>query len=644
MAGEIPPPPPADALELMVPGRVCLAGEHSDWAGGFRRFNSSIVEGVCLVCGTEEGLFARVQKHPSKLVVYAKTDDGKPREPFVCNMEQRELKKVAEEGGFYSYMAGVAYQILIRNQVGGLIIENYKTTLPVRKGLSSSAAVCVLVARAFNRVYDLRMTVRGEMEMAYQGEITTPSRCGKMDQCCAFGQVPVQMIFDGDAVACEEIIIKKPFLFVIVDLCAAKDTMVILSQLSRGFPKATTDVEKGVQEFLGPINKQFMQRARAALEAGSPQALGQVYNEFQDLFDKYLMPACPSELTAPVLHKCLNHPSLQQHIWGRKGVGSQGDGTAQFLCKSEEDREQLIKKIEGELKMQCLRVTLGKKRRVRKAVIPCAGYTSEMYPATKVAKSPLLPILDNDGLLKPAILLLVQEALSAGVDEVILVVQEGDIDDFHRLFKEEIPPHNFNQLSALQQKLGKEILEIGKQVVLVTQPSQKGLADAVLCARTAVADEPFLLLLGDNLYKSAIEGIPCGQQVADRFSGQSVIALREAHASEVHKYGTVGGVWSQDLLDVHAIAEKPSSKYAKEHLAVPGLPEDKYLCFFGFSILTSRIFEILQRNPSAHFTNALDELRQEQGIAGVVVKGTRFDIGEPQKYFKAASAIGQARL
>ena len=80
----------------------------------------------------------------------------------------------------------------------GLVIDNYKTDLPLRKGLSSSAAVCVLAARAFNRVYDLKLTVRGEMDLAYHGEITTPSQCGRMDQCCAFGPRPVLMTFDGD--------------------------------------------------------------------------------------------------------------------------------------------------------------------------------------------------------------------------------------------------------------------------------------------------------------------------------------------------------------------------------------------------------------------------------------------------------------
>ena len=100
---------------------------------------------------------------------------------FELPMEREALLAEAEKGGFFSYAAGVAHQILTHYHVRGIEIDNYLTDLPVKKGLSSSAAICVLVARAFNRIYDLKMTTRGEMESAYIGEITTPSRCGRMD-------------------------------------------------------------------------------------------------------------------------------------------------------------------------------------------------------------------------------------------------------------------------------------------------------------------------------------------------------------------------------------------------------------------------------------------------------------------------------
>ena len=113
----------------------------------------------------------------------------------------------------------------------GLVVENYYTSLPLKKGLSSSAALCVLMGRAFKQVYDLKMTVRGEMEYAYQGEIMTPSRCGRMDQACAYGSVPVQLDYDGDHLEVQKIHVEGEFNILLVDLQAKKDTIEILSCL-----------------------------------------------------------------------------------------------------------------------------------------------------------------------------------------------------------------------------------------------------------------------------------------------------------------------------------------------------------------------------------------------------------------------------
>ena len=126
--------------------------------------------------------------------------------PTELLMDPEVLLKAAAAGdSYFSYIYGVAYQIAVRYNCRGLVIENYKTDLPQAKGLSSSAAATVLAARAFNRVYDLKLSVRGEMDLAYHGEITTPSQCGRMDQCCAFGARPVLMKFDGDLLECEEL-------------------------------------------------------------------------------------------------------------------------------------------------------------------------------------------------------------------------------------------------------------------------------------------------------------------------------------------------------------------------------------------------------------------------------------------------------
>jgi galactokinase len=157
-------------MNLFVPGRICLLGEHSDWAGGYRRINSEIENGYAIICGTNQGIYAEVQPHPTSLVLSSVTPEGQRIGPYEIPMQPQILLREAQQGGFFSYIAGVAYQVLTNYHIRGLIINNYQTDLPIKKGLSSSAAISVLAARAFNRVYDLKLTVRGEMELAYMGD------------------------------------------------------------------------------------------------------------------------------------------------------------------------------------------------------------------------------------------------------------------------------------------------------------------------------------------------------------------------------------------------------------------------------------------------------------------------------------------
>ena len=378
-------------LDVFVPGRICLLGEHSDWAGGHRRTNSAIVPGFAIICGTNQGLRARVSPHPDKLVFSSSLTDGGARHEFELPMRQDVLLEEARRGGFFSYVAGVAYQVLTHNTVKGLVIDNYSTDLPVKKGLSSSAAVCVLTARAFNLVYDLKMTVRGEMDYAYRGEITTPSRCGRMDQGCAYGSRPVMMQFDGDSLEVSELACGADFHFIIADLKAKKDTVKILADLNKAYPFAENDIERKVQEYLGPINKRILEEARDALRRGDRQALGALMTEAQRLFDFNAAPACPDQLAAPALHRVLAHPGLAPHVLGGKGVGSQGDGSVQFLARDEQSREAAITILAEELGLSCLRLTVARSKKVRKAVITAAGFGTRLFPMTSAVRKEFLP-------------------------------------------------------------------------------------------------------------------------------------------------------------------------------------------------------------------------------------------------------------
>ncbi len=639
-------------MKLFVPGRICLFGEHSDWAGGYRRINAEIEKGYTLITGTDQGIYAEVTPHPTSLVLKSTTPDGERRGPYEIPMQPKALLEEAQRGGFWSYIAGVAYQVLTNYHVRGLVIDNYKTDLPVKKGLSSSAAICVLTARAFNRVYDLKLTIRGEMELAYQGEITTPSRCGRMDQGCAFGNRPVLMVFDGDRLDTNELQVNQELYFVIVDLQAQKDTMEILNRLNRCYPFAENEIERGVQELLGPINKRITLQAVEALRHSDAERLGKLMVEAQEFFDRYATPACPEELTAPILHRVLNHEPLKPHILGGKGVGSQGDGTAQFITRSPSDQQAVIEILERYLGVKCLTLTLRPGQQVRKAVIPAAGFGTRLFPATKATKKELFPIIDLDGIAKPAILIIVEEALEAGLDEVIIIVQENDLEDFRSFFNTQITIENYNKLPRHFQQYAQRLLEIGRRVSFVTQANQEGFGHAVYCAREAIGNEPFLLMLGDHLYRSTGER-SCVQQLLEAYQlhGLSVLGLRRTPESQIANFGTVAGVWLEEdhLLNITEFAEKPTVDYARSNLRVPGLPEDEYLTVFGLYIIKPQIFGYLEEHIANNvrdrgefqLTSALDRLRQEDGFLGLIMEGRRFDIGLPQYYLETLQAFAR---
>jgi UTP-glucose-1-phosphate uridylyltransferase len=357
------------------------------------------------------------------------------------------------------------------------------------------------------------------------------------------------------------------------------------------------------------------------------------------------MPACPEELTSPLLHRALSYEPLKPHIWGGKGVGSQGDGTAQFLARSADDQKAVVEIIERDLNMSCLPLTLCTGQKVRKAVIPAAGFGTRLFPASKATKKELFPIIDRDGIAKPVILMLVEEALSAGIEDVVIIVQENDLPDFKSFFEQQVTIENYNKLSKHFQEYAQRILEIGRRVSFVTQRAQEGFGHAVYCARDAVAGEPFLLMLGDHLYRSNTEQSCARQLIAafDRY-GVSTLGLRVTPEDQLANFGTATGVWLEGvrLLSVSEFAEKPTIDYARNNLQVAGLEQGSYLTVFGQYVIKPALFDYLEEHIKHNvrergefqLTSALDRLRKEDGFLGLLVDGQRFDIGLPEYYLQ----------
>jgi UTP--glucose-1-phosphate uridylyltransferase len=283
------------------------------------------------------------------------------------------------------------------------------------------------------------------------------------------------------------------------------------------------------------------------------------------------------------------------------------------------------------------------KNQVRKAVIPVAGFGTRLFPATKVVKKELFPIIDRDGRAKPVIMAIIEEAISAGIAEVGIVVQPDDKEIFADLLKNPPKKELFEKLSPPNQEYSRYLEDLGSKVTILLQEEQLGYGHAVFCAKDWVQNEPFLLMLGDHIYASDIEK-SCASQVLDAYeqANQSVVGLTTMPAEIIHKAGCITGVWQElnSILSVTQLYEKPSIEYAQQHLRVEGMSENDFLGIFGLYLLTPKIFDFLAENINQNFrergefqlTSCLERLRNSEGMTGYIVKGKCFDTGLPDAY------------
>ena len=636
-------------LKLFVPGRLCLFGEHTDWAGHYRTMNADIAVGAAIVTGIEQGIYAEVEKSSIFEVQSVAPQMKDNWRDFACRMDEQALKRVARSGDFFCYCAGVASYMLEWYKVGGVRIKITEMTLPMKSGLSSSAAICVLVARAFNQLYNLNLNTLGEMNIAYVGELRTSSRCGRLDQACAFGVKPNLMTFDGDEVEVQSLNVKKHLYWVFADLCGKKNTIKILSDLNKAYPFASTEEEEQLHDALGKQNRAFVGRAVKYMANGDAEALGRLMTETEEVFDRQVAPLCPSELSSPRLKAVLADEHIKELTWGGKGVGSHGDGSVQFIARD----EQLVEYL-GSLGMPAYKFTIQPVHTVRKAIIPVAGFGTRLYPATRCMKKDFFPIPCADGMVRPVILILLEELIQSGIEDICLVLgSEEERELYAEYFEQPLSSDHMHKLNAESQEYENRILDIGKHLHYVYQQEKRGFGHAVYQAAEFTHGEPVLLMLGDTLYRSTTNK-PCALQLIEAFEkyNRLMLGLYPVPLAEVSHFGIMSGVWEdkdERVLNVSTLYEKPKASYAVEFLGVRGKSgEREYCSVFGQYILTPEVFAQLeadireadeaaltskegeQRSKEIELTAALDKVRLKSGMMGMRLKGERYDMGNPQ--------------
>ncbi len=632
-------------IKLFSSGRLCLFGEHSDWAGQNRSMNSDIEPGRAIVTGIEQGIYAEAYRS-DQFVIIDKISDTNEKS-FSCDMSRERLREEAKGGGYFSYACGVASYICEWYRVGGLTIEIYDQTLPVKSGLSSSAAICVLVAKAFHQLYDLHMNTLGLMNIAYWGEQRTPSRCGRLDQACAFGVAPVSMTFDGHEVDVDRIPVRKPLYYVFADLMAGKNTVKILADLNKGYPFATDEKEERLHEALGRDNLEITRRAMEYISTGQVEKLGSLMTEAQALFDEKVAPMCPSELTAPVLHRTLHDPHIIELTYGGKGVGSQGDGTVQFLAKDELAQEKLFEYITEKMGMTAYKLTLQPNSAVRKAIIPVAGFGTRLYPATRGIKKEFCPVIDRDGLVKPVLHVLLEELDKAGIEEICLIINPEEKDFYEDYFFKPLSLGHYKSLPKHMKQYEDDFRRIAEKITFVLQTEQKGFGHAVYQAVEFAGESPVLLLLGDTIYSSFIDE-PCAKQLMNMYDtyGKSIVAIHNVPLVDVSSFGMFSGTWedrTQSIMRVDRVYEKPTVDYARDYLGMQRQDEKTYYYgAFGMYVLDRSVFDELGNMCRAHeekgietevqLTEALEHIMKSEGLLAFVPQGESFDIGNSKAY------------
>ncbi|NYV64886.1 UTP--glucose-1-phosphate uridylyltransferase GalU [Bacillus sp. Gen3] len=261
--------------------------------------------------------------------------------------------------------------------------------------------------------------------------------------------------------------------------------------------------------------------------------------------------------------------------------------------------------------------------KIRKAIIPAAGLGTRFLPATKAMPKEMLPIID-----KPTIQYIVEEAIESGIEDIIIVTGKGK-----RAIEDHFD-HSFELEQILFEKGKLEILEEVQRssnmvdIHYIRQKEPKGLGHAIWCARKFIGDEPFAVLLGDDIVRS---NKPCLKQLMEQYEEyeRTILGIKQIEYKEVTRYGIIEGInLENQLYRIKRLIEKPRLEESPSNLAIMG----RY-------ILKPTIFDILgSLKPGAggeiQLTDALDQLNQREEILGFEFEGIRYDVGEKLGFIK----------
>jgi UTP--glucose-1-phosphate uridylyltransferase len=292
--------------------------------------------------------------------------------------------------------------------------------------------------------------------------------------------------------------------------------------------------------------------------------------------------------------------------------------------------------------------------KVRKAVITAAGRGTRQYPASTAVQKEMFPLVDRDGLTKPVIQIIGEEAIDSGIEQICIITQPGEEklyrDYFQRMDNDTVKAFRGKDWAILEsEKLG----AFGERLSFAEQHTPEGFGHAVYQARKFVGDEPFLLLLGDHVYISDIKD-RCARQlirVFEQYLLDAVTGVQPTLERLLHLFGTIRGAPiepAKGIYKAELIIEKPSIEVAREKLTTPGQPAGNYLAHFGMHVFSPRIFDSLEyliknnirEKNEIQLTAAQEHLRQNSEKYWCVInQGQRYDTGIPYGLMETQLAL-----
>ncbi|PAB59388.1 UTP--glucose-1-phosphate uridylyltransferase GalU [Anaeromicrobium sediminis] len=269
---------------------------------------------------------------------------------------------------------------------------------------------------------------------------------------------------------------------------------------------------------------------------------------------------------------------------------------------------------------------------VRKAIIPAAGLGTRFLPATKAQPKEMLPIVD-----KPTLQYIIEEAVASGIEEILIITgrnKKSIEDHFDKSVELELELEKKNKKDMLE-----EVRNISDMVNIhyIRQKEPKGLGHAIHCAKSFIGNEPFAVLLGDDIVDAEV---PCLKQMIEKYNEYktSVLGVQVVKKEDVSKYGIVDGKFIEDgVYKVKDLVEKPDMDKAPSNVAI-----------LGRYIINPRIFEILEntkpgKGGEIQLTDALKELVSEEAMYAYVFEGKRYDVGNKLGFLEATTEFALKR-